>query len=186
MSRTTWSHRFAPIASRRAGRRAAAAVAVAAALVASATSARSEIEPPRTGEPIRIVIHADDVTPPTPAPETASAPSSASPASPASPTSIVSVSTAASRVMAGDTRYIEVKPGILLTVKGKRARKNLRFMNLRAAWGGDRSRIYETYGFPRYRHRENDQGIISEFWTYPEAYVTFVFRGDRLLRSVAY
>ena len=81
---------------------------------------------------------------------------------------------------------VQVAPGVVLGVHGKRARKNVRFARLRLGYEGDKRTVYAERGWPRYRHRENDQDIITEFWTYPEAHITYVFRGNELIRTQSY
>ncbi len=51
---------------------------------------------------------------------------------------------------------------------------------------GDRARVYGEAGFPVYRYREDAFGQVVEYWTYPERHRTYVFAGNRLLRSQSF
>jgi len=77
--------------------------------------------------------------------------------------------------------YVEVKPGYFVLVHGKSGRAFARHARLIGLFEGDRLVTYETYGFPPYRHFENDQDVRTEHWTYPEYDTTFIFCGDRLI-----
>ena len=69
---------------------------------------------------------------------------------------------------------------------GKKARKQARRAALAATFGGERRRVVEQYGFPRYRHRESGFDQVTEHWTYPEQHLTYVFCRDTLLRTEPY
>ena len=84
------------------------------------------------------------------------------------------------------THYVEVKPGVYLAVRGPSERRRVRLARWAAVIGGDRQAVYQMLGYPPQRHRENFMDVVTEFWTYPGEYVTFVFEGDRLLRTETY
>jgi hypothetical protein len=84
------------------------------------------------------------------------------------------------------THYVEVKPGVYLAVRGPSERRRVRIAHWAAVIDGDRRAVYHQLGYPPQRHRENFMDEITEFWTYPDHHVTFVFAGDRLLRTETY
>jgi len=91
----------------------------------------------------------------------------------------------------GADRYVVITAEQLilfptLDVMGAGDRRRARFARLLASYDGDRARIVAEYGFPRHRHRENAFGRITEHWTYPDAYTTFVFCGNRLIDRLPY
>jgi hypothetical protein len=77
--------------------------------------------------------------------------------------------------------YLEVEPGVLFAVKGKRERRQVRFARLVKGLTGDRREVYVNEGFPTFRHRENNAGIRTEHWTYLAKRITYVFHEDRLV-----
>ena len=66
--------------------------------------------------------------------------------------------------------------------RGKRGRRLTRIDAWVAGLEGDKKRIYEKYGHPSSRHREEKMGAIVEVWVYSSAKKTFRFKGDRLAR----
>ena len=72
---------------------------------------------------------------------------------------------------------------ILYAVHGKQERKQVRYANLRLQLGGDRQAIYDRLGWPTYRTLEDFGGARTERWTFVDQKITYVFAGDRLLRS---
>lgn len=82
--------------------------------------------------------------------------------------------------------YVEVTPGVFLLVRGAHGRAYARYARLIEGLEGDRRTTYEMYGFPPFRHRENEQDIVTEHWSYPERDITFVFCGDTLIGTRSY
>jgi hypothetical protein len=78
---------------------------------------------------------------------------------------------------------IEVYPGVYKWVRGKQQRRQVRVARLIHLWQGDRRATYEKHGYPSSRHRETALGRTTEHWTYLATGQTFVFEGDRLLRT---
>ena len=71
-------------------------------------------------------------------------------------------------------------------VHGKQERKQVRYANLRLQLAGDRQATFESRGWPTYRTLEDYAGARTERWTYADAKVTYVFAGDRLVRTEAF
>lgn len=69
------------------------------------------------------------------------------------------------------------------TVHGKRGRKNFKTAYWAAGLKGDMKEIYEEYGYPSARYRDETLGRVEEKWTYIEAGKQFTFRDSRLLRE---
>ena len=67
-------------------------------------------------------------------------------------------------------------------VRSKRERKVERMTNWVDSLEGDRARIYELYGYPSGKYREEVMGTVIERWVYPEHGVTFKFKGNKLIR----
>lgn len=71
----------------------------------------------------------------------------------------------------------------LSEVRGKRGRRMFKAAYWAAGLEADMKRIYDTYGYPSSRYREEKAGVILEKWTYLEAGKQFVFRDNRLART---
>lgn len=82
--------------------------------------------------------------------------------------------------------YVEVKPGVFILVHGAGGRAYARYARLISRLEGDRLITYQMLGFPPYRHRENQQDIVTEHWTYPERGITYIFCGDQLVGTRGY
>ena len=67
-------------------------------------------------------------------------------------------------------------------VTSKRERKAERMTNWVEGLDGDKARIYELYGYPSGKYREEVMGTVVERWVYPEHGVTFKFKGNKLIR----
>ena len=67
-------------------------------------------------------------------------------------------------------------------VRSKRERKVERRTNWVEGLEGDKARIYELYGYPSGKYREEVMGTVVERWVYPEHGVTFKFKGNKLTR----
>jgi hypothetical protein len=67
--------------------------------------------------------------------------------------------------------------------KGKRGRRLSRMEGWVASLEGDKARIYKRYGHPPGRYREEAMGTVVEKWVYPDKGKTFVFKGNKLIRT---
>ncbi len=67
--------------------------------------------------------------------------------------------------------------------RGKRGRRLTRTEGWVASLEGDKERIYKRYGHPRGRYREEAMGTVVEKWVYPDKGKTFVFKGNKLIRT---
>lgn len=67
-------------------------------------------------------------------------------------------------------------------VRSKRERRVERRTNWVEGLEGDKARIYELYGYPSGKYREEVMGTVVERWVYPEHGVTFKFKGNKLTR----
>jgi hypothetical protein len=67
-------------------------------------------------------------------------------------------------------------------VRSKRERKVERRTNWIEGLEGDKARIYNLYGYPSGKYREEAMGTVIERWVYPEHGVTFKFKGNKLVR----
>jgi hypothetical protein len=66
--------------------------------------------------------------------------------------------------------------------KGKRGRRLTRVDAWVAGLEGDKKRIYEKYGHPSGRYRQESMGSVVEKWVYSDKGKTFTFKGDKLVR----
>ena len=66
--------------------------------------------------------------------------------------------------------------------KGKRGRRLTRIDAWVAGLEGDKKRIYERYGHPSGRVRQESMGSVVEKWVYSDKGKTFVFKGNKLVR----
>ena len=67
-------------------------------------------------------------------------------------------------------------------VRSKRERRVERRNNWIEGLEGDKARIYELYGYPSGKYREEVMGAVIERWVYPEHGMTFKFKGNKLTR----
>ncbi len=67
-------------------------------------------------------------------------------------------------------------------IRSKRERKIERRTNWIEGLKGDKARIYELYGYPSGKFREETMGTVIEKWVYPDHGVTFKFKGNNLIR----
>ena len=67
-------------------------------------------------------------------------------------------------------------------ITSKHDRKVERRTNWIEGLEGDKARIYELYGYPSGKYREEAMGTVIERWVYPEHGVTFKFKGNKLTR----
>lgn len=82
--------------------------------------------------------------------------------------------------------YVEVEPGDYVAVRGSRERRQVRFARLIEGLDGDRLEVFQREGFPTFRHQENFGGEVTTHWSYLKSGVTYIFRGDDLVRTVPY
>ncbi|MGD9403220.1 MAG: hypothetical protein PVF95_13260 [bacterium] len=66
--------------------------------------------------------------------------------------------------------------------KGKRGRRLTRVDAWVEGLEGDRKKVFEKYGHPSGRYREETMGAVIETWVYAGANKTFRFKGNRLVR----
>jgi len=69
------------------------------------------------------------------------------------------------------------------SVRGKRGRRLFKTAYWAAGLTGDMRAIYDSYGYPSSRYREDKAGVMLEKWTYLEAGRQFVFRDKKLART---
>ena len=69
------------------------------------------------------------------------------------------------------------------TVRGAGARAKFRTAYWAAGLEGDMKEIYNKYGYPSARYREEKMGRVEEKWTYIEAGKQFTFRGSTMTRE---
>jgi len=69
------------------------------------------------------------------------------------------------------------------TVHGAGDRARFRTAYWAAGLEGDKKEIYNRYGYPSARYREEKMGRVEEKWTYIEAGKQFTFRGSKMIRE---
>jgi hypothetical protein len=69
------------------------------------------------------------------------------------------------------------------TVRGAGARAKFRTAYWAAGLEGDMKDIYNQYGYPSARYREEKMGRVEEKWTYIEAGKQFTFSGSKLVHE---
>jgi len=74
--------------------------------------------------------------------------------------------------------YAEIMPGVYARMKGKRARRMVRFARWNQGLDGDRLEVYKTVGYPYYRHYELNGSDRTEHWSYREQGITYVFSSE--------
>jgi hypothetical protein len=65
--------------------------------------------------------------------------------------------------------------------KGQKGRRYLRHTYYVENLQSDKLAVYEEYGYPRHRLRENAYGRVTEHWTYNEYGLEFVFDQNSVL-----
>jgi hypothetical protein len=87
-----------------------------------------------------------------------------------------------------DTEYVEgeveeeMVGGLRLT-KGKHGRKMWRTNYWVNSLTGDKAKVFDSYGMPSSRYREETMGRVEETWTYLEQGLEIVFSGDNIART---
>ena len=79
-----------------------------------------------------------------------------------------------------------VLPGLYVPIRRCNDCQAVRTARWIRSLSGDRARVYGEAGFPVFRYRDDAFGQVVEYWTYPERHRTFVFAGDRLLRTQSF
>ena len=79
-------------------------------------------------------------------------------------------------------RSLLIEEQVLMAVKGKRERRQVRAARWRRSLTGDRLEVYLREGFPLYRHFESDSGVRTEHWTYRQKGVSYVFKAGELIQ----
>ena len=79
-----------------------------------------------------------------------------------------------------DRKTTEVPPEKI--ARGKRGRRLTRVDAWVSGLEGDKKRIYERYGHPSGRYREESMGSVVEKWVYSDKGKTFTFKGNKLVR----
>ncbi|MFC1800401.1 hypothetical protein ACFL2Z_05815 [Candidatus Eisenbacteria bacterium] len=69
------------------------------------------------------------------------------------------------------------------TVHGAGDRAKFRTAYWAAGLQGDMKEIYNRYGYPSARYREEKMGRVEEKWTYLEAGKQFTFSGSKMTRE---
>jgi len=92
-----------------------------------------------------------------------------------------SSSTEPTEYVAGDTEE-EVVGGLRLA-KGKHGRKMWRATRWVDQLSGDKAKVFDSYGMPSGRYREETLGRVEETWTYLEQGMEITFQGDSIIRT---
>jgi hypothetical protein len=92
-----------------------------------------------------------------------------------------SSSTERTEYVAGDTEE-EVVGGLRLA-KGKHGRKMWRATRWVDQLSGDKAKVFDSYGMPSSRYREETLGRVEETWTYLEQGMEITFQGDSIIRT---
>jgi hypothetical protein len=87
-----------------------------------------------------------------------------------------------------DIEYVEGEVeeemvGGLRLAKGKHGRKMWRTNYWVNSLEGDKAKIFDSYGMPSSRYREEAMGRVEETWTYLEQGLEIVFHGDKIVRT---
>ncbi len=86
-------------------------------------------------------------------------------------------------VTLSETKSTENLAEVLRSLHGKRERRLFRLQRWAKSLKGDKKRIYETYGFPTGRYREDVMGEVVEKWTYLSKGVEFTFKEGKLIKE---
>jgi hypothetical protein len=68
-------------------------------------------------------------------------------------------------------------------VQSEQERRTFRLAYWAAGLTGDKKVVYDTYGNPSYRWREEQLGTVTETWMYLGSGRRFTFLGDRLIED---
>lgn len=94
-----------------------------------------------------------------------------------------SSSTGQAEAVVGDTEDTEEEVGSLRLARGKRGRKMWRISRWVDQLSGDKAEVYNSYGMPSSRYREDTLGRVEEIWTYLDEGIEITFRGDSIIRT---
>jgi hypothetical protein len=88
----------------------------------------------------------------------------------------------------GETAYVpgeveEEMVGGLRLAKGKHGRKMWRTTRWVDQLTGDKAKIFDAWGMPSSRYREDKLGRVTEMWTYHDQGVEITFEGDKAIRT---
>jgi hypothetical protein len=86
------------------------------------------------------------------------------------------------------TQYIpgeveEEMVGGLRLAKGKHGRKMWRATRWVGQLSGDKAKVFDAWGMPSSRYREETLGRVTEMWTYQDQGVEITFEGDKIIRT---
>jgi hypothetical protein len=73
--------------------------------------------------------------------------------------------------------------GGLRLARGKHGRRMWRTSYWVNSLTGDKARVFDSYGMPSSRYREDILGRVEETWTYLEQGVEITFHGDKIVRT---
>lgn len=86
------------------------------------------------------------------------------------------------------TQYVpgeveEETVGGLRLAKGKHGRKMWRSTYWVSQLSGDKARVFDAWGMPSSRYREEAMGRVTEMWTYHDQGMEITFEGDKIIRT---
>ena len=73
--------------------------------------------------------------------------------------------------------------GGLRLAKGRHGRKMWRTTYWVSQLSGDKAKVFDAWGMPSSRYREETMGRVTEMWTYLDQGVEITFEGDKLIRT---
>ena len=73
--------------------------------------------------------------------------------------------------------------GGLRLAKGKHGRKMWRSTRWVSMLEGDKAKVFDAWGMPSTRYREETLGRVKEMWTYQDQGVEITFEGDSIIRT---
>ena len=76
----------------------------------------------------------------------------------------------------------EVVGGLRLA-KGKHGRKMWKATRWVNSLTGDKAEVFDSWGMPSSRYREEKMGRVTEMWTYHDQGVEITFEGDKIIRT---
>jgi len=88
----------------------------------------------------------------------------------------------------GETVYVpgetdeEIVGGLRLA-KGKHGRKLWRSTRWSSLLTGDKAEVFDAWGMPSSRYREEKMGRVTETWTYQDQGVEITFEGAKTIRT---
>lgn len=73
--------------------------------------------------------------------------------------------------------------GGLRLAKGKRGRQMWRTARWVNQLSGDKAKVFDAWGMPSTRYRDDTLGRVTEMWTYQDQGVEITFEGDSIIRT---